>query len=156
MALSLPACTESDLKPTVAGATDLGMFSLTTIIPDEQYVSPHTYDDVPSIVYSNVSGDIAVIFSAILNISCLALITVKTRYGLLAPTGTASIHKLTVFRQLKLLVTPVRRRLSDTHVGAILLLLISCELVYCVFWVGQAVILWKDVPHADLRSIGLS
>ncbi|VDC02680.1 unnamed protein product [Peniophora sp. CBMAI 1063] len=121
-----------------AGCVDLAMFSFRTIIPEKQYASTELgYDNEPSIVYANFSGELGVIFSAILNVSCVLLAAVKTW-------------------QLERIQKPIGRRLTENRVGMILLLLVSCELAYCVFWVYWIVAGIYETQKVDSDTINLT
>ena len=65
-------------KATAFGAADLGMYSLRTIIPNEQDAGALGYENQPSIVYSSFCGEVAVLLSVTLNVSCVALTAIKT------------------------------------------------------------------------------
>ncbi|KZV69985.1 hypothetical protein PENSPDRAFT_752909 [Peniophora sp. CONT] len=120
------------------GAADLGEYSLQTIIPDEQNAGALGYDNELSIVYANFCGDVGVVFSAVLNVSCVLLTAIKTRH-------------------LKRLQRTIGRRLSENRVGLILILLVSCEMAYCVFWVYWVVISFRnigpDIPNLNLTLL---
>ena len=66
------------LEAIVFGAVDLGMYSSRTIIPDEQNAGALGYENQPSIVYSSFCGEVAVLLSVTLNVSCVVLTAIKT------------------------------------------------------------------------------
>ncbi|VDC00111.1 unnamed protein product [Peniophora sp. CBMAI 1063] len=123
------------LSTAVSGSVDEMLFSLQTTIPMQQYTGTLGYDNEPSEIYVNFGGKLSVILSAVLNVVCVLLTIVKTR-------------------QLEKLQKPIGRRLSENRVGLILLLLVSCGLAYCVFWVYWVTVgLWNVEPDLHLTLL---
>ncbi|VDC02693.1 unnamed protein product [Peniophora sp. CBMAI 1063] len=120
----------------VAGTADLGIYSLHTVIPDQQNDGALGYDNVPSVLYANFSGDISVVFSAILNVLCVLFTATK-------------------IQQLKILQRSIDRRLSNNRIGRILFLLVSCELVYCIFWIYWVAISFRDIG-SDIPDLNVT